>query len=346
MTLQEFSGYAASRGMLVAGDKAFGEVRGYPFTVVAKGNPVRSMTVSFKLAARLPKKVYKSVKASLQGAGKLFYFNDDPLLVGLTCAGKDQDLWNRVFAAMDIVAQGFFENGVAIPGTCPLCKKGDCDSLAYIGDGYVPVHKQCCESRSYGTMAAVEANQNAGHIITGIIGAILGGTIATIPTILLMYFAEMISAWLYALIPLGAYFGYRLCKGKMGYGVLPVVIIIAIAELFFVQQVMWYLALHDEYGIWPYIHESIAYFKEYVPVNLMLQDLIQPAIFTALGIFISFGQIRRNNHVEKADADLVLRSLFVKNAAQPQTAANPAWNPQPVQEPQTVTQNNDIKPEE
>lgn len=318
MTLQEFAGYAAAKGMLVDGQMAFGEVKGYPFTITAKGNPVHSMTVSFKLASRLPKKVYKSAKKALQGSAKLFYFNNDPLLVGLTCAGRDEGLFSRIFAAMDIVAQEFLEAGVGIPAQCPLCKNGACDSLAYIGDGYVPVHKSCCESQSFGAMAEAEANQNAGYYWSGIIGAILGGTIATIPTILLMYFAELISAWLYALIPLGAYFGYRLLKGKMSRIVLPLVILISVAELFFVQQVMWYLALHDAYGIWPYISDSLRYFSLYVSTEDMLVDLIQPAIFTALGIFISYGQIRRNNQTEMKNAGLILNSLFVKNAPQQQ----------------------------
>ncbi|MCI8632933.1 MAG: hypothetical protein HFE64_05570 [Lachnospiraceae bacterium] len=335
MTLQEFTGYATARGMLVANQMAFGEVKGYPFTITAKGNPVQSMTVSFKLAYRLPKKVYKSAKRALQGSAKLFYFNNDPLLVGLTCAGRDEGLWNRIFAAMDIVAQEFLEAGVAIPQQCPLCKNAGCDSLAYIGDGYVPVHKSCCESQSYGALAEAEANQNAGHYWSGIIGAILGGTIATIPTILLMYFAELISAWLYALIPLGAYFGYRLLKGKMGRAVLPVVILVAIAELFFVQQVMWYLALHDAYGVWPYISDSLRYFSTYVTTEDMIMDLIQPAIFTALGIFISYGQIRRNNHTEVRNAGLILNSLFVKNGAPVQPSPVQST---PVQAPEAENQ--------
>lgn len=338
MTLQDFSTYAASRGMLVSDGMAFGEINGYPFTIHAKGSQVRSMTVSFKLAQRLPRKGFKSVKQALSAQGisgcKVFYFNNDYQMLGLTCAGRDQDLWNKVFMAMEVTTRSLLESGMTPPQTCPICKQDMCDSLAYVGGGYVPVHKACCENLSYNALSSAEANQNSGNMGLGILGAVLGGTIATIPTILTIFFLELISAWLYALIPLGAYFGYRLFKGKMNKAVLPIVIIIAILELFFVQQVTWYLYGLEE-GVWTSIADSISAFGYLVDTQTMIQDLIQPAIFTALGIFISYGQIRQNNQTQVQDANLVLRSLFVKAgapgtyaqgqpAAQPQTADIPA----------------------
>lgn len=333
MTVQDFAAYAVSRGMIVVDNMAFGELKGYPFTLLAVGSPnVRAMTVQFKLASRVPNKVFKSIRKTVKANGRLFYMNNSPLVVALTCSGPDNAVWDRLFAGMEGIVQGFMGAGISIPDTCPFCKNGACDSLAYVGDGYVPVHKACCESQSFGTMEKAEANERSGHYITGIIGALLGGIVASIPTILLMWFAEMISAWLYALIPLGAYFGYRLFKGKMNRIVLPIVILVSVFMLFFVQQVMWFLVLHEEFGFWPYINESIEYFFMLVPTEDMIVDLIKPAIFTVLGIVISYSVIRQNNQSDIKQADIVLRSLFVKNGGQfAAEAAQPVPPVEPVQ---------------
>ena len=330
MTVQDFAAFAASRGMIVVDNMAFGELKGYPFTVLTVGKSnVRGLTVQFKLAKRVSNKVFRSIRKEVKANGRLFYVNNSPLVLALTCSGPDATIWDRLFGGMEIMVQGFMMAGIGIPDTCPFCHNAGCDSLAYIGDGYVPVHKACCESQSFGTMEKVEANEQSGRYATGIIGAVLGGMIASIPTILLMWFAEMISAWLYALIPLGAYFGYRLCKGKMNRVVLPIVILVSIFMLFFVEQVMWFLYVHEFFGVWPGIGESIGLYFEYFTFSDTLADIAEPAIFTALGIFISYGVIRQNNQSEIKQADIVLRSLFVKNGGQP--AAEPMQQEQPWQ---------------
>lgn len=323
MTIQDFTAIAASYGMLTVDSLAFGELRGYPFTIAAKDPQIRNLTVSFKLAQKLTNQTLKHLRNQLQGIGRVFRFSSDPYQVGITCAGQDQEVWNRLFTAMNLAVQEFQAAGLTIPQSCPICKKSGCDSLAYVGNGYVPVHKHCCEQKSFGTMEKAEVNEHSGHYWSGILGAILGGTIAAIPTICTIYFMEMLYAILYALIPLGAYYGYRLCRGRMNKAVLPVVIGVAVLELFFVQQVTWYLALHDAYGIWPSVYESIVCFTVLVSPGDMIADLLKPALFTALGILISYNQIHRTNQTDVKVADLTLRSLFVKAASQPGTGAQP-----------------------
>lgn len=58
-------------------------------------------------------------------------------------------------------------------------------------------------------------NQESGSYLTGLLGAIIGGLLATIPAVAVIWFTETAYSLLYFLIPLGVYHGYRLARGKM-----------------------------------------------------------------------------------------------------------------------------------
>ena len=57
--------------------------------------------------------------------------------------------------------------------------------------------------------------EKQGSYITGIIGAIIGGAIATIPWVLAYVYGGMMLSILAALIAAGEFYGYKLAKGKI-----------------------------------------------------------------------------------------------------------------------------------
>lgn len=61
--------------------------------------------------------------------------------------------------------------------------------------------------------------------ITGIIGSLIGGLVASIPWILMYVYGEMILSLLAIIIAMGALKGYQLLKGKID-GKLPIIIIV------------------------------------------------------------------------------------------------------------------------
>ena len=75
-------------------------------------------------------------------------------------------------------------------------------------------------------------NAPQGSYITGIIGAVIGGAIASLPWVLVYVYGNMIVAILAVLIALGAFYGYKLVKGKMGKG-LPAIMQDALVSIAF-----------------------------------------------------------------------------------------------------------------
>jgi acetyl-CoA carboxylase carboxyl transferase subunit beta len=57
--------------------------------------------------------------------------------------------------------------------------------------------------------------EKTGSYLTGIIGAIIGGIIATIPWILVYVYGNMMLSILAAIIAGGEFLGYKICKGKI-----------------------------------------------------------------------------------------------------------------------------------
>lgn len=327
MTLQDFLGTAQNQNMIVAGGLAFGEFQAYPVTLKpnAKGNApdseIRSVTAFFKIEGKIPNASFKELRKSLKPYGYLGYQGADYTTVLFTCSGGGLDLWNRLGVALTQLTNAFRMNGVGVPQTCAICRQPGCDSLAYVA-GYAPVHAYCVENQSYQTFASTENNRLNGNYALGTIGAIIGALIGSIPTILLILLINRISAWLYALIPLVAYFGYKLLKGKMTKGVvIPVVIISSLLMVIVVELTVVFITVGREYG-WMGVGEFLSLYFSVMSFGDILADTAMPLVFTGIGIFISWDQIRRSNVEIDANAELTLKSLFRKNMQSIQNTQN------------------------
>ena len=317
MTLNDFLSTAANQNMVVAGNMAFGEFQAYPVTLRpnARGNApeseVKSITAYFKIDGKIPSASFKELRKSIKPLGFLTYQGADQTTVLFTCSG-DVDLWNKLGTALNQITMAFRANGIGVPQTCAICRQPGCDALAYVA-GYAPVHAYCVEQNSYQTFASTENNRLNGNYVLGILGAIVGAMVGAIPTLLLMVFANRLSAWLYALIPLGAYYGYKLCKGKMTKGVIiPAVVVVSLLMVLVVELAATFILVGREYG-WMGFGEFISLYFRAMGIGDILKDIAMPLVFTVLGIFISWDQIRRSNVDIDANAELTLKSLFRKN---------------------------------
>ena len=121
------------------------------------------------------------------------------------------------------------------------------------------------------------------NYITGILGAIVGGFIGAVPWILAYIYGNMMIAVLAIFIAGGAYYGYKLCKGKVTKN-LPIIImlisiiIVAITSLLIIPVIL----LHTE-GL-NVNTETIKYlYQDSEFTAAILKDTIIAVVFTIIG---------------------------------------------------------------
>lgn len=306
MTQDTLQSFARSKGCKWANDTMVGSYRGYPFTTRLKEKQISVLTTVFTLSGRLPGKVGKRLKKELPPRCSLTW---NPTLT-LVCSGQDDGLLETYTSAMETVTTALHEAGVSVPDQCPFCRKGGCDSLALVGSGYVPVHKSCCEERSYSTVTNAEINAKQGSYVTGLIGALLGGFVAILPSLLTIWFLEKIYAVLFFLIPLGAYYGYRLLRGRMDRAVGVITIVISLVMPFVLEQAVFYLTVATAFGIVPSVLDTVALYFQYYTLGEMALSMAMPYVFLVFGLFVTFRQITRTAHHEVVDASAAMDSLM------------------------------------
>lgn len=305
MERSEWEGYAAGRGYRCVGGVTVGVYNGYPFQGTLRTGKIDVMTVVFRVAKAPKGNLVRGVKKELPQGGGLVADTDR---VTLTCSGREGDLIRNFESSMRVVTDMLREASVSVPDVCPLCRKKDCDALALV-NGYVPVHRACCQQGAYDTVTKAELNQIQGSYVTGLVGALLGAFVGSIPSILTIWFLERIWALLYALIPLCAYWGYKLLRGKRTQGSVVLVIIASVLALFAMEQVYFYMLIVDNWGIWPSIFATIPFYFELMSPGEIASDMAMSFLFLALGIWIVSRQINTTSQDEVADASLRMESL-------------------------------------
>ena len=139
----------------------------------------------------------------------------------------------------------------------------------------------------------VDNKEQKGNYITGIIGAIIGGLIGAVPWILVYIYGNMMVALLAILIAGGAYYGYKLCKGKITKR-LPIIImlislvIVAIVSLLIIPAIL----IHSE-GL-NVSMETIEYlYKDSEFSSAIIRDTVIAVIFTAVGAGVINANIKK-----------------------------------------------------
>ena len=152
MDFAQFSDFAQARGCRQVQDDAFGIYRGYPFAVHYKKGGKGQLTATFKFGAKAPKSLLKEMRAALKpyGAAPMSYAPDR---MGFLLSGKD-GVDENFDGALSALAELFAAAGVTPPAACPFCKGQGCDTLAFVGGGYVPVHRTCLDRVLGGSAAA------------------------------------------------------------------------------------------------------------------------------------------------------------------------------------------------
>ena len=183
-----------------------------------------------------------------------------------------------------------------------------------------------------------EKKKAKGSYITGIIGAVIGGIIATIPWILVYVYGQMMFSILAALIAFGEYYGYKIARGKVNKK-LPVIlmvmalVIVSITTLVVIPG----LLIHNE-GIAVTTENIQRLYQNSEFSTAIVKDFVISFIFTILGASIVTSNVKRKlsnnekdgkdssknttqiNEIQKAAIEL-LKPIFTKYEATTQEKA-------------------------
>ncbi len=330
MDLARFTGVMEARGCTHQ-DKTFcGTYQGWPFSAgYARGgarNTVFTLRVVFgqRATAELFRQMRGAVKG-LAGLTRLSGNNANVLLVSVSV--KDDASLERVF---DTLVQAVARSGLSLPQNCPICKAPGCDSVALADSGYQPVHAACVLNKSAAQQQKVRKNEAGGSYGLGFLGAVLGGIVGCVPTILSVVLAGVISAWLCALIPLGAYGGYRLLRGKLTRVAAVIVIVISVVLVPIMHYFTVAFTLLKEIEVFATPGDYIQLFQLAGTDGWM--ELGQFLLFTGIGVVLVLGIILRGNqHIwnEAAFAAATLRPLQAGGAYSPLPQPAPAQDTAP-----------------
>jgi len=310
MTNAGFIGYAQSKGYHCVGDNAaFGAHRGYPFVAVFKAARQGAITVSMTVEGKVDGKLLKAIRADLP-KGCVSQPPRNQGTVAFTVQQKDADPTPLFEQVLDTVATHFREAGLTPSDTCPVCHQPGCDGLAFLNGVYVPVHQACVQNTTQAVALKAQKNQATGNYFTGFLGALLGGLVGTIPNVIAAVWLERIFAILYALIPLGAYYGYKLFKGKMNKAALVSAIVSSVINLFMVEYINQYVWLcldfEELFDLGLYTQVFFMVLRE----GELTAGLLQGALFLALGLWFSWSQISHTGHQDVQSAATVQATVL------------------------------------
>jgi len=206
-----FSGLGSS--FKTVRNTAYGEVSGYPVMVIGLGGK-KAFTVSITTAEAVRGQLLKEV--SRKAKESKIRLNANRRMVSCKVSLKKGEGMEKVIESAKTVAGALRENGVNPPRNCGICSGSGADAYVQRVDGvviYDAVHRECMNKIQ--TEANVIQEENPGSYGMGILGALIGAIVGIIPAFIGIYVMNIVSAWLFALIPIATYYGYKKMKGKM-----------------------------------------------------------------------------------------------------------------------------------
>lgn len=178
-----------------------------------------------------------------------------------------------------------------------------------------------------------------GSYLTGILGAIVGGAIATIPWVLVYIYGEMMFSILAVLIAAGELYGYKIAKGKINKKLPIILMVIALIIVTVTTLVIIPTLLIAKEGIAVNLTNISRLYENSEFATAMMKDFIISLIFTILGasivtanikkqlenndgqdVKLNFNNKEKANEIKKATIELI-KPIFIKYEATEQGKA-------------------------
>ena len=140
----------------------------------------------------------------------------------------------------------------------------------------------------------IDNKEQKGNYITGIIGAIIGGLIGAVPWILVYIYGNMMVALLAILIAGGAYYGYKICKGKITKKVTIIITIISIIIVALVSLLIIPVILIHTEGMNTNLATIQYLYQDEEFTSAIIRDTLIAIIFTAVGVAVVNSSIKKD----------------------------------------------------
>lgn len=229
---------------------------------------------------------------------------------------KEEDVTAQFRRFMGAILAALRENDLAPADTCAISGASVPDSLCLMTVGtrlsYQPVNGALVHERNVKTKEKVEENQANGSYLLGLVGALLGMLVGVIPNVLTIISMERIFALLFALVPIAAFFGYKLFRGKMDKVAVVIVILVSLLGVFVIPYLEIVVAAMKTFGdtLGEALREAAYYMTDGDFLKEIIGEILQLLLFMALGVFISLGVILgRTNGAALSSAQAQLDTL-------------------------------------
>ena len=230
----------------------------------------------------------KAAKQAVAAYAKIRYPANGKSIVCELRDGKDGDIIAK-WANMPAILEALRQNDILAPERCAICKDVAPESFMCMDAKYQPVHESCAREKH--ESLSEQAEEMPGSYVLGIIGALAGAIVGSLPSLLTILFADMVSGWLFALIPICAYYGYKIFKGKMD----KFAIVFTIAFSVIGSLVMIFLAnCFDLAGEWRIPFSSAVSFvieilnEENLWLQVFFVDSVMVWVFLGFGIAVAW----------------------------------------------------------
>ena len=139
-----------------------------------------------------------------------------------------------------------------------------------------------------------ENKKASGNYFTGIIGAIIGGAIGAVPWIIAYIYGNMMIALLAILIAGGAYYGYKICKGKITKKVTIIITIISIIIVALVTLLIIPVILIHTEGMNTNLATIQYLYQDEEFTSAIIRDTLIAIVFTAVGVAVVNASIKKD----------------------------------------------------
>lgn len=280
------------------GEKYVGHLEDYYFSIIPIQGNYNGQGALFVFPNEVSKEMRKTVQKQLKTPVlfKKHKIKNDALLIYLPMklfSNKDK-YEEKVNSIITQAVATFKTNLLRQTQNCDICKapfESEEEKMFHVWqDSYVPSHEACLGREINKVKESIRLEDTrSNYLIVSIIFSMIGAVIGIIPMVLGVFYMDTYYALFYALIPVGAFYGYKLGKAPMKNYMLYLIIIISVIVVVVFQFLYWSIIAMSFDLTLAQVLRSVD------GRNGFLRDLMISLVFLGIGIYLSWRYISNTN---------------------------------------------------